>query len=81
MATYIYETTDETRPPRRFEIVQSMKDTALTRHPDTGEPIRRVITGGYGLLAKAGTADETARSSSSNGPGTAGGCGTSCGCH
>lgn len=25
-----------------FEIEQSMKDDALTRHPQTGEPVRRV---------------------------------------
>lgn len=52
MATYVYETIprqpDET--PRRFEVVQSMKDRPLERHPDTGEPVRRVITGGYGLM-------------------------------
>jgi predicted nucleic acid-binding Zn ribbon protein len=52
MATYVYETI----PPkpggevRRYEIRQSMKDAALTKHPETGEPIRRVITGGLGLI-------------------------------
>ena len=52
MATYVYETIprqpDET--PRRFEVVQSMKDKPLIRHPDTGEPVKRVITGGFGLM-------------------------------
>jgi len=52
MATYVYETIpakpgDEVR---RYEIRQSMKDAALTKHPETGEPIRRVITGGLGLI-------------------------------
>jgi predicted nucleic acid-binding Zn ribbon protein len=27
-----------------FEVVQSMSDPALTHHPETGEPVRRVIT-------------------------------------
>jgi len=56
MATYIYETIPR-QPgvePRRFEMVQSMKDAPLTRHPDTGEPVRRVISGGYGVMEKAG---------------------------
>lgn len=55
MATYLYETTDSRKPARRFEIQQSMKDAALTEHPETGEPIRRVITGGYGLMMKGST--------------------------
>ncbi|MCH1504086.1 MAG: zinc ribbon domain-containing protein [Verrucomicrobiaceae bacterium] len=49
MATYVYESVpgaaDE--PVERFEIRQSMMDDALDTHPDTGKPIRRVITGGY----------------------------------
>jgi hypothetical protein len=27
-----------------------MRDTPLATHPETGEPVRRVITGGYGLM-------------------------------
>jgi hypothetical protein len=52
MATYVYETLPRSPAdkPRRFEVVQSMKDAPLTRHPDTGELVRRVITGGYGLM-------------------------------
>lgn len=52
MATYVYETIPQ-RPgenPRQFEVVQSMKDVPLRRHPDTGEPVRRVVTGGFGLM-------------------------------
>jgi len=53
MATYIYETIpNEGEQPERFEIQQSMKDVALTHHPETGKPIRRVIVGGYGFNAK-----------------------------
>ena len=57
MAIYVYETIDTKKPVRRFEISQSMKETPLTKHPESGEPIRRVITGGYGLMVK-GAASE-----------------------
>jgi hypothetical protein len=52
MATYVYETIPRGpgETPRRFEVVQSMKDAPLDQHPDTGEPVRRVISGGYGLM-------------------------------
>ena len=52
MATYVYETTDTAKPVRHFEIQQSMKDEPLTKHPETGEAIRRVISGGLGYMAK-----------------------------
>lgn len=28
----------------RFEVMQSMQAVPLTKHPDTGEPVRRVIS-------------------------------------
>ncbi len=74
MATYLYETVPQ-RPdaqPRRFEVVQSMKDAPLTRHPDTGEPVRRVISGGYGLMQKAGPKAA---------PVATAGCAPGCACH
>jgi len=51
MPTYVYETitVDSTATPRRFEIVQRMTDDALTEDPATGEPVRKIITGGIGL--------------------------------
>jgi predicted nucleic acid-binding Zn ribbon protein len=54
MPTYLYETvpSDTRTAPQRFEIQQSMNDPVLTQHPETGEPIRRVILGGYGLIEK-----------------------------
>lgn len=75
MATYVYETIprQEGDEPRRFEIVQSMKEAPLTKHPDTGEPVRRVISGGFGLMAKAGP-------KSSPAPAVAG-CAPGCACH
>jgi len=47
---YVYETIPQKKGqrPRRFEVEQSMKDEPLTRHPETGEPVKRVITGGSG---------------------------------
>jgi predicted nucleic acid-binding Zn ribbon protein len=54
MTTYVYETIPQ-RPgeqPERFEARQSIKDAPLTRHPQTGAPVRRVISGGYGFIAQ-----------------------------
>lgn len=55
MATYVYETIpgQSGRTPKRFEVQQSMKDAPLTQHPETGEPVRRVIVGGYGIMSSA----------------------------
>ena len=52
MATYIYETIPRKRGvrPRRFEVEQKMSDPPLTVDPKTGLPVRRVITGGCGLV-------------------------------
>jgi predicted nucleic acid-binding Zn ribbon protein len=45
MPTYVYEILDSRGQPtgRTFEHVQSMKDAALTKHPETGQPVRRAI--------------------------------------
>lgn len=79
MATYIYETTDTTKPVQRFEIQQSMKEDALTKHPETGEPIRRVITGGFGYAA-TGNAPRHADMQRAMGGGGGHSCGSGCGC-
>ncbi len=52
MATYIYETIPKSpkSKPRRFEVEQKMTEPALTVDPQTGEPVRRVITGGSGNI-------------------------------
>ena len=49
MAVYVYETVPASpgEEPVRFEVTQSMKEAALTKHPHTGEKVRRVIVGGY----------------------------------
>lgn len=69
MPTYVYETIP--RKPgakaRRFEVNQSMNDAPLTAHPETGEPVRRIIAGGYGFIAQKA-------------PAPTGPCGNQCGC-
>jgi hypothetical protein len=81
MATYIYETipADPEQPRRRFEVQQSMKDTPLSHDPQTGEPVRRVITGGYGLMGVAKA--EPAPAAHAHGQGGGGCCGGMCGGH
>lgn len=76
MPTYVYETIPqfEGDQPKRFEIRQSMKDDALTQHPDSGQPVRRVPIGGTGVMGGGS-------SSSSNSSGGGGSCGSGCGCH
>ena len=76
MAIYVYQTVPATEgePVSTYEIRQSMKDAALTEHPETKEPIRRVITGGLGIMTstKGGSAPP---------PQGGGGCGGGCACH
>ena len=44
MPLYVYEViTEGDTPGQQFEIFQSMAEPALTKHPETGEPIRRVF--------------------------------------
>lgn len=52
MPTYVYETipTRKGEQPKQFELQQKMSDPALTQHPETGAPIRRVIVGGSGWV-------------------------------
>jgi predicted nucleic acid-binding Zn ribbon protein len=52
MATYVYETIPQKRgeKPRQFEVQQKMSDAPLTHDPETGVPVRRVITGGSGWI-------------------------------
>jgi predicted nucleic acid-binding Zn ribbon protein len=53
MATYVYETipSNPKQAPRRFEVVQKMSDPPLTKDPETGLPVRRVISGGSGMVS------------------------------
>lgn len=45
MPIYVYEIIcDGEEGANTFELFQSIKDAPLTQHPETGEPVRRVIT-------------------------------------
>jgi len=45
MPTYEYEVIQpDGSPGERFEVFQSMSDAPLTKHPETGEPVRRVLS-------------------------------------
>lgn len=65
MPNYVYETLPAKPggPVRRYELWQSMKEPPLQRHPETGEPIRRVIIGGIGMPGSItdASADEPGR--------------------
>lgn len=47
MPTYVYESVlpdGQSGPPGEvFEVTQRMSEPALTQHPETGQPVRRVI--------------------------------------
>jgi hypothetical protein len=74
MPTYIYQTiAAEGEQAETFELRQAMSDPPLARHPESGAPVQRVISGGLGLI------DTTERAISL--PQAGGGCGPgSCGC-
>jgi predicted nucleic acid-binding Zn ribbon protein len=48
MPTYIYETLSPI--PERFELRQRFDEPALATRPHTGEPVRRVMSGGLAVL-------------------------------
>ena len=55
MATYIYETVPDQpgEKVQRFEVKQSMNDDPLDNDPVTGKKVRRVISGGMGIMGGA----------------------------
>ena len=56
--TYLYETIPALPGDAvdHYEFEQGMNDLPLTKHPETGEPIRRVILGGWGrATSKSGS--------------------------
>ncbi len=59
MPTYLYETIPSSccEEPKHYEFQQSMNDAPLTHHPETGEPIKRIILGGYGIMKSGGASD------------------------
>lgn len=86
MATYVYETIPEhdREEPRQFEVNQSMKDAPLTHDPATGERVRRVVRGGYGISTRRSSGSAPAPTSHGMSTQSSGGtcCGTGgCGPH
>jgi hypothetical protein len=56
MVTYVYETLPGAgKKTRRYEIKQSIKDSPLKKHPETGEPIRRCIVLSPALFVREAT--------------------------
>ncbi|HBS28371.1 MAG TPA: FmdB family transcriptional regulator [Phycisphaerales bacterium] len=47
MPTYLYEIVGAPEGTEPFEVVQRMADPPLTAHPETGQPVRRVIVAPY----------------------------------
>jgi predicted nucleic acid-binding Zn ribbon protein len=70
MPTYEYETIPQKAGQRtvRFEIYQPITAKSLTKHPETGEPVQRVISGGLGVFTES-------RQSPGPSPCATGGCG------
>ncbi len=77
---YLYETipASDLDQPTRFEIKQSIHEKALDKHPETGEPVRRVIVGGIGLITSKSATPEPRTAPPAR---TGGGCGGGCACH
>jgi predicted nucleic acid-binding Zn ribbon protein len=71
MPIYVYETIPARagEKPAYYEIPQRMADEPLATHPQTGERIRRVILGGFGVLSSIGRKGSTGRKSNGCGPG------------
>ena len=56
MPTFIYESVPESccQEPEHYEIEQAADAAPLTRHPETKEPIKRVVIGGQELVKADG---------------------------
>jgi hypothetical protein len=77
MPLYDYETIPASpdTPVRRLQVQQRMSEAPLTHDPASGEPVRRIISGGLGtLIPSRGSSEAPAPAP------MAGGCGTGCGC-
>lgn len=62
MPTYIYETTDTTKPRREFFVKQSVHDDPLQADPATGESARRIISAGYSRVVPGGSKGQSVES-------------------
>lgn len=69
--TYLYETIParQGEEPKQYEIKQSASEPPLTQHPGTGEPIRRVILGGWGVFTGKSGGGSSSQGGCGCGPG------------
>lgn len=79
MPTYVYETipADSETTPRRFEVIQKMSDEPLATDPETGLPVKRLISGGVGIKLKG--LKRSTQVNKLSPAATACGCATGCG--
>jgi predicted nucleic acid-binding Zn ribbon protein len=77
MPIYEYEVLDQDGSPKGlFETMQKMSEPALTRHPVTGEPVRRILSPTF--VGTSGSSGDTCSTGTCGLP--SGGCpGGSCG--
>jgi hypothetical protein len=68
--TYLYEIIParEGDKVKQYEIKQGANEASLTKHPETGEPIRRVILGGWGLVTSKASSGSSSRGGCGCGP-------------
>lgn len=58
MPTYVYEAiSTDSGVAERFEVRQGFDEPALTVHPTTGAPVRRVISGGLAVIPNSTSSD------------------------
>jgi predicted nucleic acid-binding Zn ribbon protein len=60
MPTYVYETVTAGQSSEQFEVRQAMDEPALTAHPKTGVPVRRIISGGLALISATASGQDAA---------------------
>ncbi len=76
MPTYEYECTES---GRRFELLQSMDNDPLESCPECGGPVRRLISGGAGIIFKGDGFYATDSTESQTARGRCGRAGPCCG--
>ncbi len=74
MPTYLYETVPSTagEPAEQFELRQGFDEPPLEAHPASGVPVRRVISGGFGLMSRGGGGSAPSATAPGCGPGACG---------
>ncbi len=78
MPIYEYEVLDQDgRPKGIYETMQKMSEPALTRHPVTGEPVRRILSRTF--VGVSDGASESCATGTCGMPSSGGCAGGSCG--